>query len=126
MTLPVRSQYNGNYIYVEFGDKVDDDCKENKKIELLRAVCMVCMTPKSKASKQVMVQRINAWINQYALSHWPHEFVVLHKPELDVLPNYLQKNKVTDLDEEQKILSGITDELLNECQQYDDFYYLKR
>eukprot|EP01084_Bolivina_argentea_P119035 211116_1 len=105
-----------------FEDKKED---EINKIDLLRAVCLVCMTPKCKANKSVLVQRINGYINQYALSHWPHEFVVLHRPEMNTFPNYLKKKSVLDLDEEQKILTGITDELLSECSEYNDFYYLE-
>ena len=101
------------------------DDKKDKKIELLRAVCMVCMTPKYKASKSVLIQRINGYINQYSLSHWPHEFVVLHKPELNSLPNYLKKNDIKHLDEMEKSLTGITDQLVKQCGVYHNFYYLK-
>lgn len=40
--------------------------------ELLRAVCMVCMTPAQWADAQVREQRRTCWENHLTTSHWPH------------------------------------------------------
>lgn len=41
---------------------------------LLRAVAYMCMTPKAKASEEVLKQRREAYASRLTTSHWPHLF----------------------------------------------------
>lgn len=43
-------------------------------VELLRMVAYICMTPKAKASEEVLSQRREAYQGRLTTSHWPHLF----------------------------------------------------
>ena len=49
-----------------------------KPTELLRAVSYVCMTPRSKATQEVLSERRQAYTQGVTTTHWPHEFKPTH------------------------------------------------
>eukprot|EP01084_Bolivina_argentea_P306249 529173_1 len=96
----------------------DNENEEEKMYDLLRAVCYVCMTPKYKATENVLIKRVKAYVYNYNLNHYPHEFAILKVPKLNEYPDYLRKKSVDDLDEMMKNLIGIDDNILKKCQQF--------
>jgi len=64
--------------------------------ELLRIALYVCMSPRSKASDEVLKQRENAYEDHISTSHWPHYFQG-HRPpglnkegKLQVVPHKME------------------------------------
>ena len=78
----------------EYDDITDNNELNYIKAPLLRAVCMVCMTPRDKATGRVLSKRVEAYINGYTLSHWPHEYYRLANPRW----NDDERNNINDAD----------------------------
>jgi len=51
---------------------VTAEASADEPVELLRMVGYVCMTPKSKASEEVLCQRRQLYRDRLTTSHWPH------------------------------------------------------
>ena len=79
----------------ESDDNDDESC--DAKVELLRVVSYVCMTPKNKASENVLKQRIEGFERGLSSNHNPHR-PNLYQIPTPKKPNYgLNKNLDTNV-----------------------------
>jgi len=74
--------------------------KEKNNWDVIRMVTYICMTPRYKASNEVLKQRQNAFETHTSTTHWPHYFIgrpgtgyVPHSSQLYDGKPFLQLNK---------------------------------
>uniref|UniRef100_A0A6A7G2X7 Phytanoyl-CoA dioxygenase n=1 Tax=Hirondellea gigas TaxID=1518452 RepID=A0A6A7G2X7_9CRUS len=85
--------------------KSEDSIVSASNTELIRLIAYICMTPFSKASKEIIENRKEAVREYVTTSHWPHQFQPTKEPANSVRIH----RKIEELSEEQRFLIGYRD-----------------
>jgi ectoine hydroxylase-related dioxygenase (phytanoyl-CoA dioxygenase family) len=74
--------------------------------QLLRVAAYICMTPKEWATKEVIQNRVQAYMREMSLHHWPH--ILTHPIGNDVADDMPIVKQYSDAPPEVKELVGLT------------------
>ena len=99
----IKSQCNESEFKSEFKESVyfENNSNNYKEIEFLRLVSFVTYSPKYKVKESISrfyKNRVDAFIDQMTLTHWPHEFHIAEEPIWE-WRHILDKNKSQQLKE---------------------------